>query len=57
MKKILYFFLLCLYVLGVFGGIGYALYEDSYPIALGIVVLAFMAFPTAKKWWKILEDE
>ena len=56
MKKVGIFFLLCLYVLGVFGGIGYALYEDSYPIALGIAVLAFMALPTAKKWWKILED-
>ena len=56
MKKVGIFFLICLYILGVFGGIGYALYGGSYPIALGIVVLACIGFPTVKKWWKLLED-
>lgn len=56
MKKVLIFLGLCLYILGVFGGIGYALYGGSYPIALGIVVLSCIGFPTVKKWWKILSE-
>ena len=56
MKKLFIFLGLCLYVLGVFGGIGYALYGGSYPIALGIVVLGCIGFPTVKKWWKILSE-
>lgn len=49
MKKVGIFFALCLYVLG---GIGYALYGGSWPIAIGIALVAAVAFPTIKKWFK-----
>ena len=54
MKNYLYFFSLFLYVMGTIGGIGYSLYGGSWPIAIGIVVLAVMAFQTAKKMWNYL---
>lgn len=54
MKKVLIFFALCLYILGAIGGFGYAAYGGSWPIAVGVVVLAVLAFPTVKKWWKVL---
>lgn len=53
-KQLFYFVALFLYVMGIIGGIGYSLYGGSWPIAIGIVVLAFMAFPTAKKMWNFL---
>ena len=48
MKKILYFLALFLYGLGTIGGIGYAIYSGAWVIAIAVVVLAVMAFPTAK---------
>ena len=50
MKKILFFFGLCAYVLGSIGGLGYCLYYHQYVIAVSVAILAGMAFPTAKKW-------
>ena len=52
MKKVGIFFALCLYVLGTIGGIGYALYGGSWPIAIGIALVAAVAFSTIKKWFK-----
>lgn len=49
MKKILLFLVLALAVLGLLGGIGYAIYGGSYPIAVGIAVLGYLAYPQAKK--------
>lgn len=46
------FFGLCAYVLGAIGGFGYAMYSKAYLIAACIVVLAVMAFPKAKEWFK-----
>lgn len=48
-KKLGYFLALCAYVLGAIGGFGCAMYIRSYAIAVAVVVLAVMAFPTAKK--------
>lgn len=56
MKKIGIFFILALYVLGVIGGIGYALYNSAYLIALGVIVVAAMALPTAMSYMdKLME--
>ena len=57
-KEILYkagrFFGLFAYVVGAIGGFGYACYCKAYVIAVCIILLAVMAFPTAKKWFKEL---
>ena len=55
-KKFGYFFGLCAYGLGSIGGFGYAIYSKAYLIAACIVVLAVMAFPTARKWFNHLMD-
>jgi len=53
-NKLIAFFGLFAYAIGIFGGLGYLLMIDEKPIALCIVVLGIMAFPTAKKFWKEL---
>lgn len=57
MKKVFYFFALFAYAVGVIGGIGYSAYSKAYFIAACIVVLAAMAFPTAKNFFKKLINE
>lgn len=52
--KILKFVGLCAYAVGSIGGFGYALYSKAYFVAVCVVVLAAMAFPTAKNWFKSL---
>ena len=44
------------YVLGLAGGIGYAIYSRAYLIAICVAVLGGMALPTAKKWLDTLLD-
>lgn len=39
----------CLWVVGTIGGVGVALYNKSYFIAICVAALAVMAFPRAKK--------
>ena len=56
MKKIYYFMMLCLYVLGTINGIGYSIYIGEYVTAIGVAVLAYMAWPTAVNYWKNLKD-
>jgi len=46
MKQLVSFIMICLYVLGAIGGVGYALYNGAYPVAVGVVGLAWMAWPT-----------
>lgn len=53
-KKFLCFFGLAAYAVGSIGGIGYACYSKAYFIAVCVAVLAGMAFPTAKEWFKTL---
>lgn len=48
MKKILYFLLLFLYILGLIGGIGYTLCNHAWVIAIGVIVLGVMGWPTAR---------
>jgi len=55
-KKILRFFGLFAYAVGAIGGFGYSMYCKAYFIAVCVVVLAVMAFPTAQKWFKELTD-
>lgn len=54
MKKILVFLVLALAVLGLLGGIGYTIYYGGYPIAIGIAVLGYLAYPKAKEMFKNL---
>lgn len=53
-KEIISFILLCMYVLGSIGGFGNACYCGAYPTAIAIVVLAYMAWPSAKTCWENL---
>lgn len=54
MKKIYYFMMLALYVLGTINGIGYSIYIGEYMTVIGVAVLAFMAWPTTVNYWKKL---
>ena len=49
MKKFLYFLAVCAYLLGSIGGFGYAMYCKAYVIAVAVIILAALAFPTVKK--------
>lgn len=49
LKGIISMFLLMLYTMGSIGGFGYACYSGAYLIAAAVLVLAIMAFPTAKR--------
>lgn len=49
LKGLLQFITLALYVLGAIGGFGYACYSGAYLIAVAVLVLSVMAFPTAKR--------
>lgn len=51
------FGMICLYIVGVLGGLGWSLYNHSYVIAAGIVALGFMAFPEAKRYLEELMSE
>ena len=48
------FFGLCAYGVGSIGGLGWAIYNNEWVLAVCTLVLAAMAFPTAKKWFKEL---
>jgi len=49
-KKIIYFFGIFAYAIGVIGGFGTAVYNGEYVIAASVVVLAAMAAPAVKKF-------
>lgn len=49
LKGIISMFLLMLYAMGSIGGFGYSMYCKAYLIAVAVLVLAIMAFPTAKR--------
>ena len=51
MKKIGYFIMICLCIMGCIGGIGYALYCSAYPIAAGVAVLTYSAWPKIKEYF------
>ena len=54
MKKIISFLLLCLCVVGAIGGIGYAIYCNAWPVAVGVAVLSYSAWPEFKKYFTTL---
>lgn len=56
MKKYFYFVMLFLYVIGTINGIGYSIYIHEYVTAIGVAVLAFMAWPTAVNYYKALTE-
>ena len=53
-KKIFYFIMLFLYVLGTINGIGYSIYIGEWVTAIGVAVLAFMGWPTVVNYWKFI---
>jgi hypothetical protein len=56
MKKYLYSIMLFLYALGTVNGIGYSLWIGEWVTAIGVAVLAVMAFPTARNYWKYINS-
>ena len=56
MNKILSFFLLVLAFVGVVGGIGYTVYYKAYPIAVGIGVVGWMAWPKIREIFEKLKN-
>lgn len=57
-KKILYFFLSFLWVIGAVGSLGYILWMKEWVIAIGLVIVIVPSVPKIKEWVKfILSDE
>lgn len=48
-KGFLYLLVLLLYAMGVIGGIGYAIYNGAYPIAVGVAVTGWLALPKVRE--------
>jgi len=55
-KGFIYFALICLYILGTIGGIGYACYNHAYLIAIGVASVALMALPQVIKYFNTLTE-
>ena len=57
-KKILYFFLLFLWVVGAIGSLGYILWMKEWVVAIGLVIVVVPSVPKIKEWVKfILSNE
>lgn len=57
-KKILYFFLSFLWVIGAVGSLGYILWMKEWVIAIGLVIVIVPSVPKIKEWVKfILSNE
>ena len=57
-KKILYFFLSFLWVIGAVGSLGYILWMKEWVIAIGLVIVIIPSVPKIKEWIKfILSNE
>ena len=54
MKKVFYFMMLFLYLIGTIAGIGNCIYIGEYLTAIGVAVLSFMGCPTAVNYYKYL---
>ena len=48
MKKIVFFILMILCVIGAVGGIGSSIYHGDYAFAIGILALSYTAWPKFK---------
>ena len=57
-KKILYFFLSFLWVIGAVGSLGYILWMTAWVVAIGLVIVVVPSVPKIKEWVKfILSNE
>ena len=56
MKQFFYFIMICLYILGAIGGLGWVLYSKGYVIAVGVVAVAVMAWPNVKEYYNKLTE-
>ena len=57
-KKILYFFLSFLWVIGAVGSLGYILWMKEWVVAIGLVIVIVPSIPKIKEWIKfILSNE
>ena len=56
MKKLINLAVCALWVLGTIGGVGYAIYGGSWPIAAGCAINGILALPTVKKHFNELTD-
>ena len=57
-KKILYFFLSFLWVIGAVGSLGYILWMKEWVVAIGLVIVVIPSVPKIKEWVKfILSNE
>ena len=57
-KKILYFFLSFLWVVGAIGSLGYILWMKEWVVAIGLVIVVVPSVPKIKEWIKfILNNE
>lgn len=54
MKEAFYFFMICLFFLGVIGGVGCSIYACAWPVAAGVVALAYMAWPKLVEYFNAL---
>ena len=53
-KKILYFFLSFLWVVGAIGSLGYILWMKEWVIAIGLVIVIVPSVPKIKEWVKFI---
>ena len=53
-KKILYFFLSFLWVVGAIGSLGYILWMKEWVIAIGLVIVIVPSVPKIKEWIKFI---
>ena len=57
-KKILYFSLSFLWVIGAVGSLGYILWMKEWVVAIGLVIVVVPSVPKIKEWVKfILSNE
>ena len=57
-KKIIYFFLSFLWVIGALGSLGYILWMKEWVVAIGLVIVIVPSVPKIKEWVKfILSNE
>lgn len=54
MKKLFIAIMLCFYILGTFGALGYSIYDGNYHIAIGVAVTGYIAFFKAREYWNVL---
>lgn len=53
-KKILYFFLSFLWIIGAIGSLGYILWMKEWVIAIGLVIVVVPSVPKIKEWVKFI---